>query len=36
MEGIMLQAIKGFYHNRKLELEEEVNIKKKVAVPVTF
>lgn len=36
MEGIMLQTIKGFYHNGKLELEEEVNIKKKVPVLVTF
>lgn len=36
MEGIMLQTIKGFYPNGKLELEEEVNVKKKVPVLVAF
>ncbi len=35
MEGIMLQAFKGFYQNGKLELEGEGNIKKSVPILVT-
>jgi len=32
----MLQTVKGFYHNGKLELEENIKIKEKVPVLITF
>jgi len=32
----MLQTIKGYYYRGKIELEEDIKIKKKVPVLVTF
>ena len=32
----MLQTVKGYYDKGKIELEEGINIKKKVPVLVTF
>lgn len=32
----MLQTIKGYYYKGKIELEEEIKVKKKVPVLVTF
>ncbi len=32
----MLQTVKGYYDKGKIELEEDINIKKKVPVLVTF
>jgi len=36
LEGMMLQTIKGSYNKGKIELEEDIKIKKKVPVLVTF
>jgi PII-like signaling protein len=36
MEGIVLQTVKGYYYKGKIELEEDIKIKKKVPVLVTF
>lgn len=32
----MLQTVKGYYYKGKIELEEDIKIKKKVPVLVTF
>ncbi len=32
----MLQIVKGYYYKGRIELEEDINIKKKVPVLVTF
>jgi len=36
MEGIMLQTVKGYYYKGRIELEENIKIKKKVPVLITF
>lgn len=36
VEAIMLQTVKAYYYNGKIELEEGIRTKKKVPVLVTF